>query len=380
MIGTVISHYRILSQLGEGGMGVVYRSEDLKLDRTVALKFLSSNLVRDREAQLRFVHEAKAASALDHPNICNIHGIEETDDGRLFIAMACYEGETLKDIVDRGPLDLEDALEIAVQAAQGLAKAHSLGIVHRDIKPDNVFLTEDGLVKLLDFGIAKLMGSTQMTRPGTLLGTVSYMSPEQVRGEEVDRRTDLWSLGVVLYQMLSGRLPFEGTTQEAVLHAIVKAQPEPPGEFRGKLPPALERAVMKCLQKDVSERYQGMEALLQVLQPLVGRTGSHLTRQRTVGQHKLFDAQGLQPYPGLASFSAKEAEYFHGRESQMEAVWQKLRRERLLAVGRTLGRGKDIVPASGCGPGQAARLGSAAGVPRRISVPVAAGSPRLKPE
>lgn len=340
MIGTTVSHYRIVEQLGEGGMGVVYRAEDLKLDRTVALKFLAPEFVRDSEAKARFVHEAKAASALDHPNICTIHGIEETADGRLFIAMACYRGETLKDMIARGPLDVAEAAEIAVQAAQGLAKAHSLGIVHRDIKPANVFVTEDGLVKLLDFGIAKLAGQTQVTRPGAVIGTMHYMSPEQLQGEEVDRRTDVWSLGVVLYEMLAGKAPFTGESPQAIAWAILNVEPQPLRERRGDVPAGLELAVERCLRKAAAERYQSVEALVQPLQPLAGLGDARLTRQRAAGQHTLADARGVQPYPGLSSFSERDAEYFHGRESQVEAVWQKLRHGRLLAVAGPSGVGK----------------------------------------
>jgi eukaryotic-like serine/threonine-protein kinase len=270
VIGTTISHYHILAQLGEGGMGVVYRAADLKLDRTVALKFLAPEFVRDTEAKARFVHEAKAASALDHPNICTIHGIEETPDGRLFIAMACYQGETLKDMIARGPLDLATAVAIASQVAQGLAKAHGLGIVHRDIKPANVFVTEDGLVKLLDFGIAKLAGQTQVTRTGAVLGTVHYMSPEQVQGQEVDRRTDLWSLAVILYEMLAGRPPFTGESPQSVAYAIVHGEPPPLAGQREDVPRELDLAITRCLGKTPAERYQGIEAFLQVLQPLAG--------------------------------------------------------------------------------------------------------------
>jgi serine/threonine protein kinase len=258
MIGQTVSHYRITARLGEGGMGVVYRAEDQKLDRIVALKFLAPEFVRDSDSKARFIHEAKAASALDHPNICTIHGIEETEDGRMFIAMACYEGETLKDLIGRGPLETGEAVEIAIQVAQGLAKAHSLGIVHRDIKPANVFLTEDGLVKLLDFGIAKLTGQTQVTRADSLLGTMHYMSPEQLQGGEVDRRSDLWSLGVMLYEMLTGTPPFTGDQQQAIIYAILNTEPTPISEWREKIPAELELAISKCLRKSPAERHQGV--------------------------------------------------------------------------------------------------------------------------
>jgi serine/threonine protein kinase len=201
LIGQTVSHYTILEHLGEGGMGVIYKAEDLKLTRPVALKFLPPALTNDPEAKQRFVQEAKAASALDHPNICTVYEINETDDGQMFMAMACYDGETLKKKIERGPLPVERAADIARQASQGLARAHEAGIVHRDIKPANIIVTTRGEVKILDFGLAKLSGMSMMTRTGTTMGTVAYMSPEQARGEKVDQRTDLWALGVVFYQM-----------------------------------------------------------------------------------------------------------------------------------------------------------------------------------
>ena len=357
MIGQTISHYRILEQLGAGGMGVVYRAEDLKLGRVIALKFLAPEFVRDSDSKARFIHEAKAASALDHPNICTIHGIEETDDGRLFIAMACYEGETLKDLISRGPLDIMEAVDIAVQVAQGLAKAHRLGIVHRDIKPANIFLTEDGLVKLLDFGIAKLVGQTQVTRAGALLGTMQYMSPEQLQGEDVDRRTDLWSIGVVLYEMLTGRLPFTGEHQPAILYAILNTEPVPLGESLDDIEPELELAIAKCMRKTVTERYQGVEELLLHLKPLAHTGITQATNARTVGLRTQVDSRNAQPYPGLASFTERETEYFHGRESRVESVWQKLRRGRLLAVTGPSGVGKTSFLRAGLIPAKPADWG-----------------------
>ena len=236
MIGRTISHYKILEKLGQGGMGVVYKAEDISLERTVALKFLPPHLVSAAEAEERFIHEAKAASALDHNNICNIHEIGKTDDGQTFIAMAYYEGETLREKIEREPLKLEEAVDIAVQVAQGLAQAHEKGIVHRDIKPANIFLTDDGLVKILDFGLAKLAGNTKLTKDGSTLGTVAYMSPEQTRGDFVDFHTDIWSLGVVLYEMLTGQLPFRGDYEQAIMYAILNSEPEPAETIRKELP------------------------------------------------------------------------------------------------------------------------------------------------
>ncbi|HQM62912.1 MAG TPA: serine/threonine-protein kinase, partial [Acidobacteriota bacterium] len=227
MIGQTVGHYHIVEELGAGGMGVVYRAEDTKLRRSVALKFLPPELTRDAEAKRRFLHEAQAAAALDHPNICTVYEVGETDTGQLYIAMACYAGETLRERIARGPLPLEEALRIAQEAAAGLAHAHARGIVHRDIKPANLFLTEEGLVKVLDFGLAKLAAGSAVTKTGTTLGTTGYMSPEQAQGKTTDARTDIWSLGVVLYEMVAGRPPFAGEYPQAVVYGIVNEAPEP---------------------------------------------------------------------------------------------------------------------------------------------------------
>jgi len=267
MIGKTISHYRILEKLGEGGMGVVYKAEDTTLGRTVALKFLPPELTRDAAAKERFVHEARAASALDHPNICTIHEVAETEDGQTFIAMAYYEGEDLKSKIEQGPLKLDEALDIAVQIAQGLAKAHGQGIVHRDIKPANILITKDGLVKIVDFGLAKL-GGLKLTKTGMTLGTAQYMSPEQARGEQVDQRTDIWSLGIVLYEMLTGKHAFPGEYDQATLYAIMNEEPEPVTALRAGVPMELERIVMRCLAKNPAERHQTAADLIADLQHL----------------------------------------------------------------------------------------------------------------
>jgi serine/threonine protein kinase/tetratricopeptide (TPR) repeat protein len=256
MIGRTISHYRIVEKLGEGGMGVVYKAEDTKLKRAVALKFLPPELTRDKEAKARFIHEAQAASALQHHNICTIHEIDETPEGGLFIVMDRYQGETLKEKIAKGPLPIEEAVDIASQVAAGLSKAHEAGMVHRDVKPANIIVTEDGVVKIVDFGVAKLAGQTKLTKTGTTMGTVSYISPEQGRGAEVDHRSDIWSFGVVLYEMLTGRLPFTGDFEPAIVYSIINEEPEPITALRTGVPIALERVVDKCLSKDPSERYQ----------------------------------------------------------------------------------------------------------------------------
>ncbi|MBN2432417.1 MAG: protein kinase [Acidobacteria bacterium] len=254
MIGQTVSHYKIIEKLGQGGMGVVYKAQDLNLDRFVALKFLPEEMHAAADEKQRFIHEARAASALDHPHICTIHEINETEGGRLYIAMAHYEGETLNEKIGRGPLKQDEALDIARQAANGLARAHERGIVHRDIKPANLMLTADGLVKILDFGLAKLTGRTVLTRTGSTLGTAAYMSPEQARGGAVDGRSDIWSLGVVLYEILAGRRPFKGAYEQAVIYGILNEKPAPLMEVVPGTPPALAALVERCLAKDAADR------------------------------------------------------------------------------------------------------------------------------
>ena len=265
MIGKSVSHYRILEKLGEGGMGVVYKAEDTRLDRHVALKFLPPDLTRDAEARKRFMQEAKAASSLDHAGICTVHEIGETEDGQIFISTAFYEGETLKNRIGRGPLGVEEALDIAIRVAQGLERAHEAGIVHRDIKPANIMITNRGDVKIVDFGLAKLAGQAKLTVTGSKVGTVAYMSPEQVQGEEVDHRTDIWSLGVVLYEMLTGRLPFKGEHEAALLYSIVHEEPLELSSLRPSLPAPVSLAIAKALEKDRALRYQAVQELVNEL-------------------------------------------------------------------------------------------------------------------
>ncbi len=220
MIGKTVSHYRITKKLGAGGMGVVYEAVDIKLDRVVALKFLAPELSRDPLAKDRFTNEARAASSLEHGAICTIHEIDETEDGQLFLVMPCYEGETLRERMGGGPLSVEEAAHIILQISRGLAKAHEQGLVHRDIKPENIFLTIDGEVRLLDFGLAKLVGATRLTLPGTTMGTPGYLSPEQAGGKETGASSDVWALGIVLREMVLGRPVFEGDHPQAILYAI----------------------------------------------------------------------------------------------------------------------------------------------------------------
>jgi serine/threonine protein kinase/WD40 repeat protein len=255
-----VGPYRVGEKLGGGAMGTVHRAEDTRLRRPVALKFLAPELVRDPDTQARFLREARAASALDHPHICTVHDIGESDDGEVYLAMAYYEGETLKKCLERGPLPVTEALAVAAQIAEGLAAAHARGIVHRDLKPANVFLTSEGTVKLLDFGLAKLTDTTLLTVTGRPLGTPAYMAPEQARGETVDHRADLWALGVVLYQMLTGELPFGGESSNAILYAIAHEEPRSLGEGI-ELPPGIADLLESLLRKDPAERYSDSAAL-----------------------------------------------------------------------------------------------------------------------
>ena len=258
----IAGKYRNLEEIGRGGMGIVHKAEDIKLQRLVALKFLPHQWIFDPEARERFIQEARAASALDHPNIYTIYEIGEAENDRMYIAMAFYEGESLRDKVKRGPLAQEDALSIAIQAATGMAKAHQKGIVHRDIKPANILITAEGVAKVVDFGLAKLAGQVKLTREGTTVGTLAYMSPEQAKGETVDQRTDIWSLGVVFCEMLTGELPFKGEHTQGLIYSILNKAPILPIALHPDIPKHIEDAIFKALEKDPSRRYQKMEELI----------------------------------------------------------------------------------------------------------------------
>jgi serine/threonine protein kinase/Flp pilus assembly protein TadD len=300
---TFAKKYRILEELGRGGMGVVYKAEDTKLKRTVALKFLPQELAKDSQARERFVHEAQAASQLDHPNICTIHEIDETEDGQMWIAMAFYEGESLRERMKREPLSLGMAMDIAFQVAQGLERAHDHDIIHRDIKPANIMVTAEGLIKIVDFGLAKLAVATHITRSGTTMGTAAYMSPEQAQGEDVDGRADIWSLGIVLYEMLNGKVPFRGDHDQAVIHAILNDQPEP---IKG-LPKEVERIVHTALAKNPAERYQNCHEFIKALGQAEQSLGiEHLRRVsiREKPRHKKWLASPILWAVAAVSFAA----------------------------------------------------------------------------
>ena len=276
LIGTTFGHFRIEEELGGGGMGVVYRARDMHLDRQVALKFLTAPLAQDSRARSRFLVEARAASRIDHPNICTVHEIGETRDGRIFIAMAHYGGETLDRRIQRGPLPLAEALDVAVQTARGLASAHAHEVIHRDIKPANLIVTPEGLVKILDFGTAKT-GDAALTQAGSVVGTAAYMSPEQAEGDPIDHRTDLWSLGTVLYEMIAGTPPFQGAAPSAVIYSILCEEPTPLLELDPELPAELDAVARRLLEKDARKRYSSAEELLDDLETVAAVVGAPLT-------------------------------------------------------------------------------------------------------
>jgi hypothetical protein len=268
----IVSQYEIVEQLGGGGMGVVYKALDRRLQRFVALKFLPHYLGAEPEVKLRFTQEAKAIASLDHPNLCTIFGVEETDDGQLFIVMPYYGGETLKQMVERGPLPLAQALDYGIQMCAGLAHAHAGGVVHRDIKPANVVVAPGGKVKILDFGIAKV-SDMNLTRTGAVLGTLTYMSPEQACGDPVDHRTDLWALGVVLYEMLTGRPPFTGESREALFFGIQYREPPRIAALRPEVSPVQEAVVFRLLEKEPARRYDDARIVGAALEESRGRDG-----------------------------------------------------------------------------------------------------------
>jgi len=271
--------YRIIEELGRGGMGVVYKAEDRKLKRTVALKFLPAGVTHIPEFKDRFAREAQAAAALDHPNICTVYEFDETDD-KTYISMAYLGGQSLKKKIAAGPLDLDEAVGVALQIAEGMQAAHKKGVIHRDIKSSNIMLTEDGQAKILDFGLARIANTTLMTKAGTTMGTIAYMSPEQARGEGVDHRTDIWSLGVVLYEMLSGRLPFKGEHEQAVVYSILNEEPASITHLCPDVPSSVGQVINRALEKKTEERYQNAGELIDDLQAILKGTEPEGVRAR----------------------------------------------------------------------------------------------------
>ncbi len=311
MIGQNLSHYKILEKLAEGGMGVVYKAQDTKLNRPVALKVLPRQALITEEDKTRFAREAQAAASLSHPNIATIFEFDEVDDpvtgGKLaFIAMEYVEGQTLKEKIQERPLPVEEAVKIATSVAEGLQEAHEKGIVHRDIKSATIMVTPKGQVKIMDFGLAEIAGRSRVTKEGMTVGTTAYMSPEQALGEKVDQRTDIWSLGVVLYEMITGRLPFAGDYEQAIVYRILNEEPEPITSLRSNVPMELERIVKKAMQKDRAIRYQSASDLLADLKGLrkeLESGGTAEAPRRKVGIPK----RRVYLYGGLVGFAAMVA-------------------------------------------------------------------------
>jgi len=322
-------------------MGAVYKARDTKLDRDVALKFLPPELTRDPEAKNRFIHEARAASALQHDNICTIHDVDETEEGQMFIVMDLYGGESLKERIQHGPLKVQEATEFAIQIAQGLAEAHQHDIVHRDIKPANILIARSGAAKIVDFGVAKLAGRTLLTKSGSTVGTIAYMAPEQARGENVDGRADIWSLGVVLYEMLSGRLPFKSDYEQAMIYSILNELPPPLNSLRPEVPAELEDVVGKALRKNPAERFQKMEEIVTALRSVKGNLGAESGEPRRPAR-EIVPSIAVLPFVNMSA--DRENDYFSdGLAEEVINALSKL--EGLFVTARTSAfqfRGKDL--------------------------------------
>ncbi|MGH7452834.1 MAG: protein kinase domain-containing protein, partial [bacterium] len=360
MIGKIVSHYRILEKIADGGMGEVYKAQDIKLGRCAALKFLKTDLEAKPEEKHRFVQEAIATSARDHNNICTIYEIGETNEGRMFIAMAYYEGGSLKDRISRGRMPLAEAVDMAIQIAQGLAKAHEGGIVHRDIKPANVMLTNDGVAKIVDFGLAILADATRLSEPNAVVGTPTYMSPEQAmpfdsklaNRLDVDHRTDIWSLGVVLYELLSAQTPFTGENYLAVMYAIVNLDPEPLQKHVPGLPPELLHIVERALKKSAVERYPSVNDILLELRELKKKLpndgeGSEVVvipgRDSDIAKKLRQLIKQTLSFPDIPEPAAEDNPYlnrvrirnpreFYGRSSELSRIYERIKAGRPQSV------------------------------------------------
>jgi serine/threonine protein kinase/tetratricopeptide (TPR) repeat protein len=301
MIGKTVSHYKILEKLGEGGMGIVYKAEDTRLKRLVALKFLAPSITTDEDANKRFIYEAQSASALDHPNICTIHEIDKSDDGQMFICMAYYDGISLREKIKRGPLTTEEAINIAIQIAQGLKQAHEKGITHRDIKPGNIIIKSDWTSKIIDFGLSKLASRQTITKSGTTQGTIAYMSPEQAQAKTTDHRVDIWALGVVLYEMLSAELPFKGEYDQVMLYSIVNEDPAPINTYRNDLPNNLCMIIDRMLDKNPEDRYQSIDNLLRDLHGILKEDQDSLSQIRPKSVKKIISKKIYWVLAGITS-------------------------------------------------------------------------------
>ncbi len=301
LIGKNISRYKIVEKLGEGGMGIVYKAEDTRLKRLVALKFLTPSLTTDEDANERFIYEAQTASALDHPNICTIHEIDKSDDGHMFISMTYYDGIILGEKIARGPLPIREAINIVVQIAQGLKQAHKKGVIHRDIKPGNIIIQNDGTLKIIDFGLSKLISRQSITKNGTTQGTIAYMSPEQAQAKTADHRADIWALGVVLYEMLSAELPFKGEYDQVILYSIVNEDPAPINTYRHDLSNNLCMIIDRMLAKNPEDRYQSIDKLLRDLHGILKEDQNSLSQTRPKSVKKIISKKIYWVLAGITS-------------------------------------------------------------------------------
>ena len=327
MINETVLHYKILEKLGQGGMGIVYLAEDTKLERKVAIKFLPGNIAYDSEERERFKIEAKAAAALNHPNISTIHAIEKSGED-TFIVMEFIDGVTLKDKIKTGPLSADEAINVVVQIAAGLEAAHKKGIVHRDIKPANIMITNDGKIKIMDFGLAKVKEASDITKVGSTMGTAAYMSPEQACGEEVDRRTDIWSLGVIAYELLTGKLPYSGEFEQAIIYSIINENPESIVSVRKDVPLKLEQSIMKMLNKERESRYQNLSEILKEFNYLEIKDKS---------TEKSEDKKTIAVLPFENISPDKEADYFaDGLAEELITYLSKIKEIKLVARINTI--------------------------------------------